>query len=1157
MATTKGLFTTNRAYTALLRNTWVTTQYNTPVYQTDPYFNYTTILLSGDTFNTLAFNSDASLNNLNVSVLGDTKASRNSPYGTNWSVYTPATGSYVSGSNNIFNISSTTVVWTYESWVMPLTASHFFAIGSGSSYGNSITVAWSAGTANKFRVNGANGGAVLVNFESTGTYAAGAWYHVAVTRTSAGVYTLYINGVADGTQTYNAVTLASGTTIVINGVNDNNGLGNAGGSFYLSNMRFLVGTALYTGNFTVPTAPLTAIANTALLTCQSNRFVDNGPYAVALTPAGSISISKYNPVDTGSSYSNYGSAYFDGTGDYLSIPNSTNLNLGSTDFTIEGWWYPIASSNQNLIAKWWTGGTQWVVQWRSAGYFRFAVNSSTLFDFSVTLTLNSWCHFAVVRSGVNLNFYFNGVKNSTTGTIGAVTATTDITTIGQFANSGIENLSGYLSDMRVVIGTALYTGNFTPPTAPLQIASVSDSYSNAANVNYSPAANTSLLTLQYKQPHNNHTFFDSSNKNNYPITRAGNSTQGAFSPYGDRWSNYFDGTGDSLTVLANSAFAPGTGNFTVEGWYYSTAASGNQQMWAQTTGGLDYFVVMFTPATSQFRFIGNGVDAFSTAIAKPNAWNHFAVVRVGTSVTVYCNGIGGTPVTFADNFTNTTYVPTISGYTHSATNMLTGYLSNFRYVKGTAVYTGTFTPPTSPLTAISGTSLLTCQSNRLIDTSPNNFAITRNGDVSIQRFSPFLPTANASPTVNGGSAYFDGTGDHLTVLETFSLPTSTTPFTMEAWIYFPANTGLAIASTNYGGSGAIPFVLGMGTASSGSGITLGLTPCLTFFNGSSWAQGVTSSISIVLNTWNHVAGVFDGANAKIYVNGVLGGTWAAGTWQTTGQANFHIGRRWDTFADVYVTGYISDFRLVIGTAVYTGNFTPPTAPLLVSGTSSIYTSAANVNTTFAAANTSLLMNFTDAAITDSTTLNVVETLGDSRVTTANSVFGGSAMFFDGTGDYLKIPDSENFTYGSNNFTIESRIFPIQTGDRRFYNQYQNPDNQFWIRLLNSTNTIQFYAIQSTTTLFSNTSTTAVTLNTWSHVAVVRNGNGITTYLNGANVGSVAYSGSIPNYSAPLLISSYDGTNEHFLGYIDDFRITKGIARYTGNFTVSANAVPLR
>jgi hypothetical protein len=129
--------------------------------------------------------------------------------------------------------------------------------------------------------------------------------------------------------------------------------------------------------------------------------------------------------------------------------------------------------------------------------------------------------------------------------------------------------------------------------------------------------------------------------------------------------------------------------------------------------------------------------------------------------------------------------------------------------------------------------------------------------------------------------------------------------------------------------------------------------------------------------------------------------------------------------------------------------------------------------------------------------------------------------------------------------------------RRFYTQYQDSSNQIIIRLNNSTNAILFTASQGGSTLFSNTSTTAVTLNTWSHVAVVRNGNGITTYLNGANVGSVAYSGALGNYAAPLLISSYDGTNEHFLGYIDDFRITKGIARYTGNFTVSANAVPLR
>jgi hypothetical protein len=535
---------------------------------------------------------------------------------------------------------------------------------------------------------------------------------------------------------------------------------------------------------------------------------------------------------------------------------------------------------------------------------------------------------------------------------------------------------------------------------------------------------------------------------------------------------------------------------------------------------------------------------------------------------MYINGVvaNSTPLSDTNNWgQNGIYI----GVDVSTTYM-TGYISNLRVLKGTGLYPNgtTFTPQTSPLTAITNTLLLTCQSNRLTDASNNAFAITKTGDVSIQRFSPFLPTANASPTVNGGSAYFDGTGDHLTVLETFSLPTSTTPFTMEAWIYFPANTGLAIASTNYS-SGAIPFVLGMGTASSGSGITLGLTPCLTFFNGSSWAQGVTSSISIVLNTWNHVAGVFDGANAKIYVNGVLGGTWAAGTWTTGTQANFHIGRRWDTFADVSVTGYISDFRLVIGTAVYTGNFTPPTAPLLVSGTSSIYTSTANVNTTFAAANTTLLMNFTDAAITDATTTVNLETVGDAKVVTANSKFGGSSMFFDGTGDALPIPYNPVLNFDTGNFTIEFWIYVTATPSAEGYFFSIGPAGSGsanrGVRIASHNGTaagIYFYplGVSAETLLGSFPSA-----NVWHHIAIVRNGATITGYVDGTALGTTINASttaitaiSSGDYSFVGGLHSSGSTPRLFYnGYIDDLRVTKGIARYTGNFTVSANASPLR
>jgi hypothetical protein len=83
--------------------------------------------------------------------------------------------------------------------------------------------------------------------------------------------------------------------------------------------------------------------------------------------------------------------------------------------------------------------------------------------------------------------------------------------------------------------------------------------------------------LQTSQPHNNHTFLDSSS-NKFLITRNGNSTQGTFSPYGGNWSNYFDGTGDVLVgPTSNTVFqltANGGTGLTVEAWIYPTNVTG-------------------------------------------------------------------------------------------------------------------------------------------------------------------------------------------------------------------------------------------------------------------------------------------------------------------------------------------------------------------------------------------------------------------------------------------------------------------------------------------------------------------------------------------------------------------------------------------------------
>ena len=116
---------------------------------------------------------------------------------------------------------------------------------------------------------------------------------------------------------------------------------------YISNLRLVVGNSVYSSNFTPPTAPLTAVTNTKLLTCQSNKFIDNSSINSTLTRYGDTSIKPQNPFqfinNNGKSY------YFDGTGDYLVNHSTTDTAFGTNDFTMESWVYRKDSGVQRAI----------------------------------------------------------------------------------------------------------------------------------------------------------------------------------------------------------------------------------------------------------------------------------------------------------------------------------------------------------------------------------------------------------------------------------------------------------------------------------------------------------------------------------------------------------------------------------------------------------------------------------------------------------------------------------------------------------------------------------------------------------------------------------------------------------------------------------------
>jgi hypothetical protein len=680
--------------------------------------------------------------------------------------------------------------------------------------------------------------------------------------------------------------------------------------------------------------------------------------------------------------------------------------------------------------------------------------------------------------------------------------------------------NGYLDDWRVTKGIGRYPYNFTPPTAELPNIGGTVTLTADPYFDYT----TLLLPGNGTNGAQNNTFLDSST-NAFSITRNGNTTQGTFSPFSQTgWGSYFDGSGDYLSVSGGVTNA-GTGDFTLEFWAYYTGSYANYETIfdSRTSGG--GFTNGFNVGldiTTGYWYAGFAVqDLLTTIPAAKNQWTHIAVTRSGTTMRLFVNGTVAGSITTSNNLTSTTNF--IGTYYNANNYYFNGYISNFRAVKGTAVYTSNFTPSTTPLTAISGTSLLTCQSNRFIDNSTNAFAITRNGNVSVQAFSPFNPTTAWSASTNGGSGYFDGSGDFLTAPSNAAFGYGTGDFTIEMWIY-PTVI-----------SGSTPNIFDQRTAQPqvAPTIYINVGQLIYYTNGLNRITGAT----LVAGQWYHIAVCRASGSTRMFLNGVQTGS-------TYADANNYINSPVSIFTQgvagaVYQEGYCGDVRVVKGTALYTTTFTPPTAPLT------------------AISGTSLLLNYTNAGIYDATSKNDLETVGNAQISTTQSKFGGSSMAFDGTGDYLRAPFSAiNRINTSGDFTIEFwAYFNSVAQDQRLI-AWDNNSTNFVIAIYTNLSGNLVYYLSSTGTTWNiaaATSMGSIAINTWYHVALVRNGSVFTPYINGVAGTTTTSSATLFASTLPLVIGATGNGASFFNGYIDDFRITNGIARYTSNFTPPTTA----
>ena len=183
----------------------------------------------------------------------------------------------------------------------------------------------------------------------------------------------------------------------------------------------------------------------------------------------------YTASTTGS-----GSLSFNGSTQYLSFPNTNSaVTLGSNNFTFEGWLYITAYNSLSRVIDWNPNGSsgysalQMTISSAGAFYVSIGNSAGNGYAWSGTLVgslpLNTWTHVAIVRNGSTATFYINGVSTYTNSVSGAAYdgGTGNVSYTGRLPGTATYYFTGYMSNLRLVNGTALYTSNFTPPTAPL------------------------------------------------------------------------------------------------------------------------------------------------------------------------------------------------------------------------------------------------------------------------------------------------------------------------------------------------------------------------------------------------------------------------------------------------------------------------------------------------------------------------------------------------------------------------------------------------------------------------------------------------------------------------------------------------------------------
>ncbi len=746
---------------------------------------------------------------------------------------------------------------------------------------------------------------------------------------------------------------------------------------------------------------------------------------------------------------------------------------------------------------------------------------------------------------VNTNPNITSVADASSGTTPFTLATDQTATVITVTAADPEDVpltygysvtSGSLNGSTVAQGTGSNSNVFTVTPHASQDATFTITFTASDGINQATSANVFSLSFVTIVTDSNHTTLlatatgtsdnnniTDSSSNSHSITVNGDARAGTFSPYRSGGYSTLIPNGDSnnLVIADDTSFDIYDGDFTVEAWLYPTSFNASQNHWVSKGGNTTRewsFTLNSTAITAYWTTGGTSSTDSTVTVSSTNSineWMHICVKKSGSTLTIYKNGVSLGTGTFTSiyNGSGTVKVGRLMDYT-GISHSFNGYISDLRIVKGTAI-TPPSGGPTERLEAVANTSLLTCHLPYITDGSTNDHSIEAYNDVSTEPFSPYdyeeYDAAN-----HGGSVYFDPNAsdtNYLTVSSLGDIATSQ-EFQIDFWTYIEDHT---IESFWVDSPSTNRFLL----YGDETGSTLELH------------GKVTSTDQVIEKQWNHICISRDSNDViRVFRNGKLGNS--ATDTSAFNMSTVYFGGYNSGASQTPGVGYMSDIRVFIGSSINTSNFTPPTAPLSSSGAS-------------------LHIKGTDASIIDKSQVSNLKLVGNTTGSTTQAKFSNTkSMYFDGTGDYLTTGNSSNLSLGTGALTVELWYYLTTSQNHTLFELHDGYPNGGGSTYDNN----RAKMVITSTKILLNDGTANVcdyaetqVINQWRHCAWSRDASGNNRfYLNGTQIGTTTSSSN--NLITPVVDLGRRAENDttYMQGYIQDFRITNGLARYTANFT---------